>query len=164
MRNIEWISRIEVLFITNDELQQLVEKISITYFKKEFKHEARYNSRLRTTGGRYLLRSHDIEINPKQYEAFGQEELISIIKHELCHYHLHLEGRGHQHRDKDFKDLLKVVGGSRYCQSIPGTRKIVRVKYQYRCKSCGLIYNRKRRVDTNKYVCGKCKGKLQLLP
>ena len=40
------------------------------------------------------------------------EELIGIIKHELCHYHLHLEGKGYQHRDKDFKELLKKVGGT----------------------------------------------------
>lgn len=150
--------------LNHNELQQLVEEISIEFFKKPFVHHARFNPRLRTTGGRYLLRSHDIEINPKQYETFGLDDLIAIIKHELCHYHLHIEGRGHQHRDHDFKTLLKKVGGSRYCQSIPGTRKVVRTKYQYRCKSCGLIYNRKRRVNTTKYVCGKCKGKLELIP
>jgi SprT-like protein len=150
--------------MTNEELQQLVKDISTTYFKKPFIHEARFNPRLRTTGGRYLLRSHDIEINPKQYETHGIDELTSIIKHELCHYHLHIEGRGHQHRDQDFKTLLKDVGGSRYCKSIPGMRKTVHLKYQYRCKTCGLVYNRKRRVNTSKYVCGKCKGKLQLIP
>ena len=37
------------------------------------------------------------------------DELISIIKHELCHYHLHQEGKGYKHRDQDFKDLLKKL-------------------------------------------------------
>lgn len=34
-----------------------------------------------------------------------------IIKHELCHYHLHLRGMGYKHRDADFKTLLAQVGG-----------------------------------------------------
>ncbi|MGO4889634.1 SprT family protein [Anaerobacillus sp. MEB173] len=144
------------------ELQKLVEKVSREYFGLPFKHEARFNRRLRTTGGRYLLRSHDIELNPKQLESFGLEELIGIIKHELCHYHLHIQKKGYQHRDKDFKDLLQKVGGSRYCNSIPGERRIVKVKYIYRCSDCGTPYERKRRIDTNRYVCGRCKGRLIL--
>ena len=71
----------------NKALQELVSNIPIEYFNKPFKHNAVFNKRLRTTGGRYLLNSHDIEINPKQYEYFGVEALIDIIKHELCHYH-----------------------------------------------------------------------------
>lgn len=75
----------------NEKLQQLTEKISRQSFGWEFKHEAYFNNRLRTTGGRYLLQSHNIEINPKQYEQFGEAAIIDIIKHELCHYHLHLQ-------------------------------------------------------------------------
>ena len=47
------------------------------------------------------------------------EELIRIIKHELCHYHLHLEGKGYKHRDQDFKELLQKVGASRFCSPLP---------------------------------------------
>ena len=54
-----------------------------------------------------FFESHNIEINKKHYEEFGIEELIGIIKHELCHYHLHIEKRGYKHRDQDFKELLK---------------------------------------------------------
>ena len=35
------------------------------------------------------------------------EELIGIIKHELCHYHLHLEGKGYQHRDRILSNCYK---------------------------------------------------------
>ena len=76
--------------MTNEELQRLVEDISWEYFKRKFEHEASFNPRLRTTGGRYLLSSHNIEINKTYYEMMGLDELIGIIKHELCHYHLHL--------------------------------------------------------------------------
>ncbi|MFP3491042.1 SprT family protein, partial [Staphylococcus sp. SIMBA_130] len=76
-----------------------------------FRHKAMFNARLKTTGGRYMLRSHNLEFNQKHYDEFGQDELIGIIKHELCHYHLHLQKKGYKHQDKDFKRLLKDVGG-----------------------------------------------------
>ena len=38
-------------------LQRLVEKISLQYFEMPFLHKAILISRLRTTGGRYLLKS-----------------------------------------------------------------------------------------------------------
>ena len=31
-----------------------------------------FNNKLRTTGGRYMLDSHNIEINPKQYQYYGK--------------------------------------------------------------------------------------------
>ena len=146
----------------NDELQRLVEEISLKYFKKPFLHQAKFNSRLKTTGGRYLLKSHDIEMNKKYLEQLGADEFIGIIKHELCHYHLHLGGHGYKHRDRDFKDLLKVVNAPRYCSPLPEAiekRKSVKV-LTYACTKCKQIYRRKKRLDTKRYVCGKCNGKL----
>ncbi|GHI01342.1 SprT family protein [Neobacillus kokaensis] len=145
------------------ELQLLVEKISVEIFGQPFKHKASFNSKLRTTGGRYLLGTHNIEINKKYLEQLGKEELIGIIKHELCHYHLHLEGKGHQHRDMDFKLLLKKVGAPRFCSQLPEEAKTKRSAKKilfYQCGDCHLTYQRKRRIDTSRYVCGKCRGKL----
>lgn len=143
------------------DLQQLVEDLSDTYFNRPFLHKARFNPRLRTTGGRYFLRSHDIEINPKMYEAFGEEELIGIIKHELCHYHLHILKRGYQHKDQDFKQLLAKVGGLRHCQVIDGAQNTPKQLHNYVCTNCKQTYTRKRRVNTARYACGKCRGKLK---
>ena len=145
----------------NLQLQKLVEQISREKFQKEFKHVAFFNPRLRTTGGRYLLQSHNIEINKKYYEERGIEELVGIIKHELCHYHLHLERKGYQHRDRDFRELLRKVDAPRFCKPLTSNqvRKKVRI-LQYQCKECHQIYRRKRKVDTSKYACGKCRGAL----
>ncbi|UTR13418.1 SprT family protein [Salipaludibacillus sp. LMS25] len=147
--------------MTNDELQVLTEQISKKHFNRLFHHKATFNKRLRTTGGRYALYSHNIEINPKQLEFYGKEALVNIIKHELCHYHLHLEGKGYQHKDKDFKTLLSEVGGSRYCQTLPSSQNKVHTFYVYQCTSCDLSYRRKRKINTSRYVCGGCKGKLK---
>jgi len=151
--------------MSDEQLQAWIEHVSLRDFGKPFRHKARYNSRLKSTGGRYLLRSHDIEINPKQLEQNGLEEVERIIKHELCHYHLHLEGKGYKHRDADFRQLLQAVGGSRYCKSLPDVARTRQMPYRYRlvCVQCGQAYMRKRKVDVRKYVCGRCHGKLKML-
>ena len=50
--------------MTDDELKKLIESVSFDAFGKPFIHIARFNRRLRTTGGRYMLSDHSIEINP----------------------------------------------------------------------------------------------------
>ena len=150
--------------MTNEELQKLVEDISWDYFRRSFEHKATFNPRLRTTGGRYLLSTHNIEINKTYYDLMGLDELVGIIKHELCHYHLHLLNKGYQHKDADFKSLLKRVGGPRYCSPLPIESKKGKSKkiLIYSCVSCKQQYTRKKRMDIKKYVCGKCKGRLKL--
>lgn len=151
--------------MNNDQLQAWIEQISLRDFGVPFRHRARFNSRLRTTGGRYFTKTHDIEINPAQLAVHGQEEVEKIIKHELCHYHLHLSGQGYQHRDPEFKALLKKVGGSRFCNALPGNQQRKTLPYRYKlvCEECGMEYLRKRRADPNRYRCGKCAGRLRLI-
>lgn len=149
--------------MTNDDLQILVEEISKKLFHLPFQHKATYNNKLRTTGGRYILRTNNIEINPKYLNELGVEEVVGIIKHELCHYHLHLQGKGYKHRDLEFKHLLKTVDAPRYCSPLTSTTQKRRSgSYRiYECSKCKQEYRRKKRVNTEKYVCGNCKGKLK---
>ncbi len=141
------------------ELQELTEQLSLRWFGRPFIHQAVYNPRLRTTGGRYMLRDHSIQVNPDVEKIYGEEELIGVLKHELCHYHLHLEGRGYKHGDSDFKELLRKTGSPRFCKPLQAEQQ--RTVRHYRCADCGRQYDRKRRVDTSRYRCGKCHGKLQ---
>ncbi len=149
--------------MTDAELQRLVDEISTTYFKRTFKHRAFFNPRLRTTGGRYMLRSHNIEVNKKYYEQFGYDELVGIIKHELCHYHLHLEGKGYKHKDPEFKYLLKKVGGPRFCSSLPTTSPKPLKIHLYECRQCHTLFHRRRKMDVSRYACGSCRGRLRFL-
>lgn len=142
------------------ELQQLVEEISLRFFGKPFSHRAFYNVRLRTTGGRYHLQSHDIDFNPKVLEKYGVDELIGVIKHELCHYHLHLEKKGYQHKDREFKELLSKTGGSRFVQPLVDKKTTV---HCYQCQSCGSLIRRQRRINVSRYVCDSCRGRLVLI-
>ncbi len=139
------------------ELQQLTQEISRNSFHREFTHKITYNRRLRSSGGRYLLKSGNIEINPLVEQELGLKALIGVIKHELCHYHLHQTGGGYRHRDADFKCLLHQVGGSRFVE------RMKEPNFIYECTACHHRYPRMRKMNTNRYVCGKCRGKLILL-
>ncbi|GAX03275.1 SprT family metallopeptidase [Secundilactobacillus pentosiphilus] len=145
--------------MTDQELQQLVERISRQSFGKPFRHKAVFNGRLRTTGGRYYLQDHHIDINPRMLSVFGEATLEGVIKHELVHYHLHLAGQSGQHRTRAFKQLLRAVGGLRYAPRQPEQAKPVKYLV-YRCEKCGQVYRRRRRINTQKFVCGKCHGRL----
>ena len=86
---------------------------------KPFQHEAYFNGRLKTTGGRYHLSDHHLDFNPHLLAEFGVDTFIQIIKHEFCHYHLHLAGKGYRHRDPEFQKLfLAATGGLRYAPSM----------------------------------------------
>ncbi|WP_166241208.1 SprT family protein [Paenibacillus turpanensis] len=149
--------------MNDKQLQAWVENVSLQSFGWPFTHEAKFNGRLSSTGGRYFTGTHHIEISRKYYDAYGAEETEKIIKHELCHYHLHLQRRGYKHRDPEFRELLAKVGGTRFCKSLPGvTRKTQSYKYKLQCTACSMEYLRKRKVDPRKYLCGRCRGPLRL--
>lgn len=146
--------------INEKDLYRLVNDLSNKYFHKPFQHKVKFNHRLRTTGGRYLPSVKVIELNPKYVIEMSKDEFIGIIKHELCHYHLHIEGKGYKHGDVEFKQLLKKTGSPRHCKPLPSTNRRV---YKYQCSQCKLLYERARRVNVNRYRCGKCRGKLNYI-
>ena len=151
--------------MTDDQLQAWVEEISQRDFGVPFTHKASFNSRLRATGGRYFTKSHNIEISRKQLDVHGPNEVEKIIKHELCHYHLHIRKMGFHHRDADFRALLARVGGSRYCTALPdGQARKEPYRYKLECVACGMSYLRKRKINPRRYACGRCRGKLRLTP
>jgi len=144
--------------MNDQELTELIKKVSQEYFGKPFIHQACFNSRLKTTGGRFHLSDRHIDINPKIYQQFGYDTLVGVIKHELCHYHLYNDGLPAQHRDHTFKVLLKQVGGLRYSPIESTVKK--KTYHIYECSKCHHIYRRVKKINTRRYVCGICRGKL----
>jgi len=150
------------LSLNDEELTFLVQELSIKEFGWPFEHKAIYNKRLRTTGGRYLLATHMIEINPKVEQIYGTEELIGVIKHELCHYHLHRQGKGYKHQDQDFKTLLKKTNAPRYCRPLEMSEQ-KKPLYIFQCSDCLKSYSRKIKMNTERYRCGVCGGEIVLM-
>ncbi|MCT2534973.1 SprT family protein [Aquibacillus koreensis] len=145
-----------------EELERIVNDLSIRFFHKPFIDKVSFNNRLRTTGGRYIPSRRTIELNPKYLMELGKEEFYGIIKHELCHYHLHIEGKGYKHRDPEFRELLRRTNSPRFCQPLPSQKtNELMYKYKFRCVRCNHTYNRRRMIDTRKYRCGKCNGEIK---
>lgn len=145
--------------MTNQELQALTEQWSLELFQRPFLHQVFFNRRLKTTGGRYHLGDHHIDINPLMYEEFDLANLKAVVVHELCHYHLHLTGRDYHHRSADFRRLLAQTGGQRYAPAIPNRQ----AKYHYQCQGCGITIDRQRRFNPQRYICRQCGGRFKLI-
>lgn len=137
------------------DLTKYIRQVSLEDFGKDFRHQANWNRRLRTTGGRFFPKDGHLDFNPKHYQELDLATFRQIVRHELCHYHLYFEKKGYRHQDQDFKDLLKQVKGLRYAPSL-STAKVL----TYDCLSCGQSYQRKRRLNLDRYRCGRCRGKL----
>lgn len=144
--------------MTDAELVCYIKEVSQRYFHQPFTHQAWFNNRLRTTGGRYHLGDHHIDINSRFAQPQQTQALLGIVLHELCHYHLHLAGKGYRHRDRDFKRALAAVGGSRYAPALTPPQR----KWHYVCTRCGQHYQRQRRLNVKRFVCGRCGGRLKL--
>ena len=74
-------------------LTNYVRQVSLEDFGWEFRHQAFWNKRLRTTGGRFFPKDGHLDFNPKIYETFGLETFRKIVRHELVHYHLYHQRR-----------------------------------------------------------------------
>ena len=142
-------------------LTDYVKQVSLEDFGKIFKHQAQWNTRLRSTGGRFFPKDGHLDFNPKVYQELGLEVFRKIVRHELCHYHLYFEGKGYQHKDLAFMQLLKEVDGLRFVPPLSSSNQ--KPSLVYACQSCQQIYQRKRKIDTKRYRCGLCRGKLLLL-
>ena len=138
-------------------LTDYVQEVSREDFGRPFQHEARWNPRLRTTGGRFFPKDGHLDFNPKMLDEQGLALFRKIVRHELCHYHLFFEKKGYRHGDRDFKNLLQEVGGLRFA---PQIEERVQSFHHYSCQSCGQLYQRRRRINTQKYRCGRCHGHL----
>ncbi|MGT2925964.1 SprT family protein [Streptococcus cuniculipharyngis] len=138
-------------------LTDYVKQVSLEDFGWEFTHQAYWNKRLRTTGGRFFPGDGHLDFNLGIYQEYGEAIFRKIVRHELCHYHLYFQGRGYRHRDQDFKQLLAQVDGLRYAPSLSEKGN----GYHYFCVFCHLSYQRKRRLNLARYRCGKCHGRLK---
>jgi SprT-like protein len=141
----------------NDELLAFVKWVSMTDFGKPFEHEARFNGRLQSTGGRFFPKDLHLDFNEKMYDAFSEDIFRQIVQHELVHYHLYRQGLGYKHGDADFKNLLRQVGGLRFAPPLPEVRRLL-----YSCQTCGQLYPRRRKIAVKHYRCGRCRGRLRL--
>ncbi len=92
-------------------LTDYVKTVSIEDFGWKFKHQALWNKRLRTTGGRFFPRMAMILI-PNSMRNMALKPFENC-PYELCHYHLIFQGKGYSILI-EISSLLAKVDGLRY--------------------------------------------------
>lgn len=142
------------MLLCESELLALTTRLSLTWWQRPFTGTVCWNSRLRTSAGRFSHRTQTIELNLRHASHFGHGSLEETIKHELIHYHF--PGAGH---GPIFRQEAARIGCARFCQPIP---RPVRV-HTYQCQQCGATFQRRRSFNTRKFRCARCQGMLKLL-
>lgn len=145
------------MLLDERKLNEYVRELSMEYFDKPYESKVSYNNRLKKVVGRCFVESGRIELATVYAKYSDDEEVKDTILHELVHYHLYREGYEHEHHGANFKALAKKVGASRYAKAVP-------IKYynhvEVTCEDCGHTFSQYKAFDTNRYVCGRCSGKL----
>jgi len=111
-----------------------------------------------TKGGKPL----SVELN-KQFVLNNESQLIlDVLKHELVHYALFMQGKPHSDGDSYFENELKRKGIVSQ-DTINKKYKIASVKNIYKCLKCDTNHTRARRITAlSRYSC-TCGGKLEYL-
>lgn len=145
------------MLLDERKLNEYVKELSMEYFDKPYNGKVNYNARLKRAAGQCYIDSGRIELSTTYFKHATNEQSKDVILHELVHYHLDRAGYINEHHGAKFKALAKKVGTALHGEAVP-------IKYynhiEATCENCGYVYYQFKAFDENKYVCGKCKGKL----
>lgn len=141
------------------DLAVLFDEINLRHFDGFLEApELRWNSRLRTSAGRFipgsrafiLQRPPCIEVASYLREEERALELIrDTLSHEMIHYWLWVRRKPYGHTD-DFYAKMNIMGVSRY-NPVPRLRPH---KYLYRCRHCRAEFRARRKLGP--LACAKC--------
>ena len=116
--------------VTNHDTTQVMHNLEDAMFKVLGTQASYYpgveiklNGRLKNSLGRFVLKTnrrtgeetHWIEISKKQAImdlSFGTDHMVDVLKHELCHYMVFMDGGDYRDGAYDFEQKLAEVGAS----------------------------------------------------
>jgi predicted SprT family Zn-dependent metalloprotease len=112
------------------------------------------NPYLRRLTGRITYGLSLIEISLYHYRAYGFDDAVQTLEHEMLHLYLHTLGKPSGHNSL-FKQLARALG-IRVFHSNPYPRnQPCRHRHVYECPACGRMVFR-RRLQRHDLACGVC--------
>ncbi len=109
-----------------------------------------WNTRLITTAGLAHHGTARIDLNPR-LEEFQPEEPRRTMLHELAHLVAHSRARGRriQPHGPEWRRACAELGipGESRCHNLPLARRSVRRRFAYRCRHCGTVVPRVRKLS-----------------
>ena len=108
------------------KLEYWANKYALKYWGRTIEHPIKWNKNIRKTLGRVLYKKEyemknktykivEIQMSPSTYkdiELSENDKFHKILKHELCHYFLLLDGINHGETSEIFLNELRRVKGS----------------------------------------------------
>lgn len=146
-----------------EDLTKHAKDFVLSNFNLEFDLPIIINGRLKTSLGVFVrihdrydeLESMEIQLSKRLINYYPDDEVVSILEHELVHYCLFITN---QPFDDDSKEFIETC--NRLNVPLTGTLKKKGKHHAYKCK-CRYYYESRRLNKNIIYHCENCKGKLK---
>lgn len=142
------------------ELERIADEFLIENFAMELDVPIVLNGRLSKALGRHVYFRHaketvQIELSKDLIRYYDDETVIDVLKHELVHHALLVDGLPHRDGEYYFEKTLKELGVSRTNHySHKGKSHI------YECTGCQNTFKEVRKFNTARYRCSRCQSQL----
>lgn len=145
-----------------EKLAQLARTLSLKHWNKDCLIPVEWNGRLTASMGRfaYKVRGKEripikIEMSKHAAKFLDQETLSKVLLHELCHYHLFIQGRPFADHHPQFEKELERVGAIS-----TNTVQVPQKGYELSCSRCQKVVGKRRRINTKLYKSICCEAPL----
>lgn len=158
--------------LTQYQLEKYAEKFLKDNYNMKLLVPLKINGRLRTACGRFVYTQFKsgkpsvpkvVELNRYFLENNEPAVVLDVLRHELVHYALFMQGKPHRDGHPVFENELKRLGivSQSTIDKYNIKSKPVNIRV-YECEDCGYKYRRKRALaHGGKYHrCGGCNGRL----
>lgn len=147
---------------SNVLLADLANTLSQRFWQKNCPIPVVWNGRLSKAMGRFLF-SHKgkkhlplrIEMSKHAAQFLTEDLFNAVLLHELCHYHLFIQGQPCDDHHPVFEKELRRVGAIS-----TNTVQIPQKGFQLFCSQCAKSIGTRTRINTARYLSRCCKAKI----
>lgn len=144
------------------KLQALANKLSLHFWNEPLKVPVAWNGRITRSMGRFVYRMkgknrEPVKIEMSKYAAqfVDREIFIAVLLHEMCHYHLFMQGKPFLDHQPDFEQELERVGAIS-----TNTVKLPSKAYKLHCKQCKQVLGHMKRINPDRYRSPCCHSEI----
>ena len=159
--------KMETKQVTISHLEEVANEFLEENFNLSLNVPIRISKRMTSTFGSFIRTINNftgitkekeivLSYNLIKYQSY--ETTIDVLKHECVHYALFK-------LDKPFKDGQVYFENTLRRLGVSSTRTYAYKgkAHLYSCSDCSNSFTQKRKFDTSRYHCGKCKGSLRYI-
>lgn len=143
---------------TEEELKRLADELSKRHWGKPCTIPVSWNGRLKKTMGRFMYHERlgkrealRIELSKFAAQTLNEATWISVLLHELCHYHLFIAGQPFEDGHPRFEQELRRVGAA-----TSHTIRLPQQGYKLFCSQCERPLGVRKRINTAHYRSACC--------